>query len=224
MVFGSKPANFFGREDTDEGLAFARDSSSSGKFAQQWKLRMMAQEPALGAMANSRLRRLSARYKSVACADVKIGDAVRIYNAPSTESAPRWRVPALILGIDETGVLAKFQSQTFSAARFCVMGKGEEQDVGDAELVPPQARFRLLGADLEGQLRRVDVGKDMEAGRGNGNPILSTGTPESGSGRRSEMIPVPDSPPPSVQLPSPRAPLDGLYHLESAFDEKCAPS
>ena len=37
------------------------------------------------------------------------------------------------------------------------------------------------------------------------------------------MIPVSDSPPLSVQLPSPQVPSEGRQHLESSFDEKCAP-
>ena len=42
---------------------------------QQWKLRMMALEAALGEAAYSRLRRLLANNKPFKCTDVQIGDA-----------------------------------------------------------------------------------------------------------------------------------------------------
>ena len=46
MVFGSNPAVLFGWEDKDGDLLFAQDTSRTGQFAQQWKLRRMAQEEA----------------------------------------------------------------------------------------------------------------------------------------------------------------------------------
>ena len=47
MVFGSNPADNFGWGDEDEDLLFAQDTSLSGQFVAQWKLRMMAQEAAI---------------------------------------------------------------------------------------------------------------------------------------------------------------------------------
>ena len=47
LVFGPNPADLHGWGDRDEDLAFAQDTSLSGQFVQQWKLRMMAQEAAL---------------------------------------------------------------------------------------------------------------------------------------------------------------------------------
>ena len=74
-----------------------------------------------------------------------------------------------------------------------------------------------------GQPRRVDVEQDMEVDREDGNYTSSTGTPGSDSGRRPGMIPVPDSPLRSVQLPSQRVPSNGHHHLESSFDKMCEP-
>ena len=77
---------------------------------------------------------------------------------------------------------------------------GGEEGAKGAEVDPAQTRFRYIGADLGAQLRQVHVEEDMAAGRGDGESTPSTGTPESGSGHRPEMIPVPDSPPLSASL------------------------
>ena len=44
--------------------------------------------------------------------------------------------PAKILDIDETGVTANFQSQTFKVARYCVRKEEGEKDLDDEELDP----------------------------------------------------------------------------------------
>ena len=184
----------------------------------------MAQEAALKEFAAGRLRRLLAFNKSLTCADKDIGDAALFYKAQSEGGAPRRRVPALILDIDETGAIVKFQSQMRKAARFCVRKKGEEKDVEDAELDPVRTRFRQSGADLGSQLRHVDVEKDMEVEREDGNSTLNTGPPKSGSGPWPEVIPVPDPPSLSAQLPSPHVTMDKQRHVGSTFGMKCAPS
>ena len=91
---------------------FAQDTALAGQFVQQWKLRMRAQEATMKGIANSNLRRLLAGNKSCNCADIDGGDT-----AQSRKSSPRYRGPAEILEIDETGVTASFQSQTFKVAR-----------------------------------------------------------------------------------------------------------
>ena len=78
----------------------------------------------------------------------------------------------------------------------------------DAELDPVRERSQRIGADLGGQPRQVDVGRDMDVE--DGKNATSAGTPESDSGPRPEMLPAPDSPPLSVQLPSPLVPSDGV--------------
>ena len=102
---------------------FAQDTSISGQFVQQWKLRMKAQEAAMKEIANSKLRRLLAYNKTFECTDIKMGDTVLFYKSPHRKSHPRWRGPAKILDIDETGVTVKFQSQSFKVALFCVRRK-----------------------------------------------------------------------------------------------------
>ena len=91
-------------------------------------------------IANSKLRRLLARNKTLDCVDIKVGGSVLFYEAPQKKSNPRWRGPAAILDIDESGVVLKFQSQTFKVARYCVRHKLEEEDLpqgsaaGDSQL------------------------------------------------------------------------------------------
>ena len=92
---------------------FARDTSISGLFVQQWKLRMVAQEAALNEVAISKFRSPLAYNKSCDCTDVKIGGAVLFHKTASKQSAPLWRGPAKNPDIAETGVTAKFQLRTF---------------------------------------------------------------------------------------------------------------
>ena len=106
-VFGPNPVDRYGwRDGKDGGLLFAQDTPPSGQFAQQWKLRMMAQGAALKGVAYSKLRRLLAYNQSFTCTDVHIGGASSLYKAMNRKSTPRRRGPAQIL-------TAKFQSQTF---------------------------------------------------------------------------------------------------------------
>ena len=75
-VLGSSPVDPFGWGDDPEDLLFGQCTSSSGQFAQEWKLRMMTQVAALKGVAESELRRLLARARSSNCADVHVGDSV----------------------------------------------------------------------------------------------------------------------------------------------------
>ena len=99
---------------------FAQDTSISGQFVRQRQLRIRAQEAALKEIADSKLRILLAYNKTFDSVDIKVGDGVLFYKAPQKTSSPRWRGPATILDIDESGVVLKFQSQSFKAARYCV--------------------------------------------------------------------------------------------------------
>ena len=101
----------------------------SGQFAQQWQLRIRAQEAALKEIAKSKLRRLLARNKTFDCVDIKVGDLALFYKAPQKKSNPRWRSPATASDIDGSGVTLKFQSQIFKVARYCVRRKVEEKDL-----------------------------------------------------------------------------------------------
>ena len=223
MVSGPSPVDLYGCEEEDEDLTFAQDISLSGQFA-QLKLRMMAQEAALKEAASGRLRRMLALNKSFTCTYAKIGAAGLVFKAQSKKSAPQRRGPALMLDIDATGATAKFQAQTFKVARCRARKKGGGKDVEDAELDPLRERFRRIGADLGTQPKQVDVEKDMDADREDGNYTSSTGTPGSDSGPKPEMVPAPDPPPLSVRFLSPRVPSDTHPHLESSFEKTCWPS
>ena len=89
MVFGSNTADNFGQGDEDEDLLFGQDTSLSGQFVAQWKLRMLAQEAALKEIANSKLRRILAPNNSFDSVDVAVGDEVLCYKAPPRKGAPR---------------------------------------------------------------------------------------------------------------------------------------
>ena len=138
LVFGSNAAALHGWRDREDDLLCAQDTSASGQFAQQWQLRMMAQEAALKKVATSKLRRLMARNKAFNCTDIKVGGSVLFYNSPRRKSQPHWRGPAWVLDIDETGAMVKFQTQSFKVARYCVRkqvkansdgsGSGDHQD------------------------------------------------------------------------------------------------
>ena len=90
LVFGSNPVDLYGWGDSEDDLLFAQDTSASGQFVQQWKLRMMAQEAALKEVANSKLRRLLAQTKTLNYTEIKVGDSVLFYKASHQKSQPRW--------------------------------------------------------------------------------------------------------------------------------------
>ena len=85
MVFGSNPADLFGWGDSDEDLLFAQGTSLAGQFANQWKLRVRAQEATLREVANGKLRRILARNQTFNCAEVAVGDMVLFYKTPQSE-------------------------------------------------------------------------------------------------------------------------------------------
>ena len=117
LVFGPNPAARSGWWDDDEDLSSAQGASLPGQFVRQWKLRKMVREAAVQEVANSSLRRLLARNKSSNRTDVKVGGSVLFCEASNSESAPCLRGPAVIPDLADAGVVAKFHSQTFMAAR-----------------------------------------------------------------------------------------------------------
>ena len=70
IAVGSNPADNFGWGEEDEDLLYAQDTSLSGQFAAQWKLRMLAQKAALKEIANGKLRRILAFKNSLDSVDV----------------------------------------------------------------------------------------------------------------------------------------------------------
>ena len=227
LVFGSNPMDLYGWGDTDEDLLFARDTSISGQFVQQWQLRIRAQEAALKEIANSKLRRLLAYNKTFDCADIKVGGSVLFYKAPRKKSNPRWRGPAAILDIDESGVVLKFQPQSFKVARYCVRRKLEEKDLpggtamGDNQLnfdwemsqplVLPTAQGDSPDSEMapDESSRETSVSKERDT-QSTASPKLA---PAEDSTDVSELIPRPDDPVP-MSLDS-----DGPVQESSPSDE-----
>ena len=147
MASGSDPADLFEWEDKDAHLLFAQDVSQSGRFAQQWKLRMMAQGAALKKVANNKLPRLLVCTEFFNCTNVQICDTSLSYKTANRKSAPRRRGPADIPGIDETGATARFQPPALNVACYRVRKKVDEKDVGDDELDPLHARMWERGTE-----------------------------------------------------------------------------
>ena len=130
----------------------------------------------------------------------------------------------MILDSGESGATAKFQSQVFKVAMFCVRQRGEEEDAVEEELNPARVRLLLSGSGLGNELRSFEVESEMEADRDDGNSTWSTGIPLSGCRPRPEMIPVPDSPPLSAQLPTQQPSKTNLRSLDSSIYRTCEPS
>ena len=77
--------DLYGWGDSEDDLLFAQDTSISGQFAQQWQLRIRAQEAAPKEIANSKLRRLLAHNKTFDCVDVKSGGCSSVLQGPPEE-------------------------------------------------------------------------------------------------------------------------------------------
>ena len=84
---------------------------------------MLAQEAALEEKSKRKLRRILAFNTSFDSVDVGVGDEVLFYKAPPRKSAPRWRGPAKVLFMDDSGATLSFQGLTFKVARHCVRKK-----------------------------------------------------------------------------------------------------
>ena len=91
----------------------------------------MARKATLMELANSRLRRISEDRNHA------FGSWVIFYKRISRRSDPKWRGPAIFLGIDKAGPTVKFQIQTSKVVRFCVrnwMGSSPGTPVGGEHL------------------------------------------------------------------------------------------
>ena len=132
--------------DDDEEPSSAQDNSLPGHFVQRWNLRILAQEAALGGVANSRRRCLLARNKLFNRADVQGGgDPVLFQKTSDRKEAPRWRGPAKLTAIDNTGLTVKFQSQTFKVAPYCLREKADARELLGGGLEPCFGRMGLIG-------------------------------------------------------------------------------
>ena len=135
----------------------------------------MAQEESFKEVANSQLRMLPAYNKSSKCTNVQIGEAVLLYNAMNRRIKPRWRGPAKISDIAETGVTVKFQSLTFKAARYSVRKKSERRDSEDVEMDPLQTQMSTTEA------------VPWECGKRQGNEAYGSGSFSTLRNERDEM-------------------------------------
>ena len=230
MVFGSNPTDHFGWEDADEDLMFARDTSLDGQSVQPWKLRMRAEEAALKEVADIKLRRLLAYNKSFNCADINLGDSVLFYKAQNRKSLPRWRGPAKIPDIHETGATVTCRSQTSKVARYCARKQPKEKDVSDEvwrsslhrgdtlmSQRPDDAEVAQASAvAMRKPLKVLDVGQEPGGGS------VSTNMTREPSMTPPRLISVFDSPPLSVQLP-PEPGVEETRKASASFDGNCAP-
>ena len=121
-VFGSNPAHLRRRRGDYEDLTFTQVAALSGQAAQQWQMRVMAQEAASKETVDNKLLRALARNKSLNCV--------------SRGCAPRWRGLAATLDFDGTGVAAKFRGQSLREARFCVRPQVGPVHVGGVKWNP----------------------------------------------------------------------------------------
>ena len=103
MVLGMNSADSYVWRDGDRELEFPRGASASRRIVQQRKLRAMVQEATLKRAVSTKLRCSLVRKKTFPSSEIKVGDSVIIERQICRESSPKWRRPAVILDIDETG-------------------------------------------------------------------------------------------------------------------------
>ena len=143
-----------------------------------------------------------------------------LYKTPNRKGAARWRGPAKILGIYETGVTAKSQSQYLYLARYCIRKKAEEKDATKANWNIAKDTRDLWGGpptkDLGTDLKltgapREEGGNTEEPGEGLDIVLLQLKTWKPSLAPR-RVVPAPDSPNLSIQLP-PSPSLSGQLRL-----------
>ena len=79
------------------------------------------------------------RNKFFNCTHARIGDTALFCNAVNRKSTPRWRGPAKLADINDTGAPVKFHAQTSEVARYCVCKKAEEKDAEGQEWEPNES-------------------------------------------------------------------------------------
>ena len=137
--------------------------------------------------------------------------------------------PAKVLEIDETGVTAHFQSQTFKVARFCVRRRVKESEVVDKDgQVPRSTADPWAGnwhAERDGGRASVEEDAPMEpvpVGDGDSiEPVQPQVTQNSMASPR--LIPAPESPRNGEDLEPPLPPTN-MDDPSASFDNQCAPS
>ena len=208
---------------------FAQDTSLAGQCVNQWKLRDRAQEATSREVANSKLRRILAHSQTFNCAEAAVGDMVLFHKTPHRKRSPRWRGPAKVLEIDETGVTVSFQSQTFKLARFRVRRRVKESEVVDQDgRVPCSTAEPWIGTwrtDKDGVQVNGDVDAPEELGSDGAGANVAPAQPQTRDDSMASpcLIPVPDSTTHGEDLELP--PLENDVNDPSAsFAKQCAPS
>ena len=130
----------------------AANMSQSGSYRKK-----QVQDPILESMTISKLRRLLVRNKTFQRPKVEVCDSGIFYSQVAKKNAPKWRDPAAVLDIDNSGKAVKFQSQTFKVGRFCFRKRQELQ--GGLNVDPDgSARTTAAGCDRNVQAGGRDVG------------------------------------------------------------------
>ena len=128
-----------------------------------------------------------------------VGDSVLFYEASHRKSAPRWRGPAKILAVDDTGATVKFHGRTFRV---------DAQDVGRVDWNPNLGSPNTLDGMPSVALGRPQGADRMSLGR-DGGPIED----RAASPREQQDVhDVTGSPPSPVTAPVP-ASLPLPFHV-----------
>ena len=114
----------------------------------------MAQGATSQESADTKLRRLLARKRSLGCADVETGGSALPCESAGRKGTLEWRRPAVLLDIDGPGVSANFQSPTSMVGRYCARKRVEPRDIRSPDRDPAP------GLDLE-----TDVWPSSMSGR-----------------------------------------------------------
>ena len=143
MVFGARPVDLRVWQDDGGDLAFVQDTSISGKFTKQWKLRTLAEKATPKEIAKSKSRGLSAQKRTLACNDVQVGDSVIVYRQIERKSATKSRGRVVAFGMNERGANVNFQSRTFKVAHYKARNRQGPRDVVSV-VWGPSARLRAV--------------------------------------------------------------------------------
>ena len=137
--------------------------------------------------------------------------------------------PAQVLEIDETGVTAHFQSQTFKVARFCVRRRVKESEVVDQDgRVPRSTADPWTGnwnTERDGVRASAEEDAPMELDPVGDGDSLERVQPQvtQNSTASPRRIPVPESPR-NGEGPETPLPPTNMDDPSASFYNKCAPS
>ena len=98
------------RKDDDSNLDSVYDTSTSGQFAQQWKLRALAQGATLKEIAKIRLRRFVLRNGTPECTNAHAAGPIIRYELFGREPSAKRRGPAEASEMESAGSAEMFQT------------------------------------------------------------------------------------------------------------------